>query len=90
MAGSLTRSELVHRQVDGRVVPEATARPTVDGLRSRGLLAPTDEAHGAGLPGGAWRRTTSIISSPQRLAQIEGRGNLKKRRQIDEQERKQT
>ena len=47
-AGPLTRSELAQRQVDGRVVPEAAARATVDGLRSRGLLAPADEAHGAG------------------------------------------
>ncbi|HKH54524.1 MAG TPA: hypothetical protein VKA58_03635 [Propionibacteriaceae bacterium] len=51
-AGSLSLSELVQRQVDGRVVPEAAARATVDGLLSRGLLAPADEAHGAGGPGG--------------------------------------
>jgi hypothetical protein len=49
--GPLARSELVQRQVDGRVVPEAAARATVDGLQSRGLLAPADEAHGAGGPG---------------------------------------
>jgi len=47
-AGPLARSELVRRQADGRVVPEAAARATVDGLRSRGLLAPADELSGDG------------------------------------------
>jgi hypothetical protein len=47
-AGPLPRSELVRRQVDGRVAPEAEARAAVDGLRSRGLLALADVAHGAG------------------------------------------
>ena len=88
-AGPLTRSELVHRQVDGRMVPEAAASATVDGLRPKGLLAPTDEAHGAGLPG-ALSGGARLSFRLHRLAQIEGRGNLKKRRQTDEQERKQT
>ena len=47
-AGPLARSELAQRQVKGRVVPEAAARATVDGLQSRGLLAPADDAQGAG------------------------------------------
>ncbi len=51
-AGPLARSELVQRQIDGSVVSEAAARATVDALRSRGLLAPTDELHGAGGSGG--------------------------------------
>ena len=34
------------------MVPEAAAQATVDGPRSRGLLAPADETHGAGCPGG--------------------------------------
>ena len=50
--GPLTSDELVRRQVGGRVAPEAMARAAVDGLRSRDLLAPTDETRGAGGPGG--------------------------------------
>ncbi len=46
--GPLARSALAQRQVDGRVVPEAAAWATVDGLWSRGLLAPADEVPGAG------------------------------------------
>ena len=51
-AGPLTLSELVRRQVDGRVAPEAEARAAVEGLLSRGLLVPADEARGAGGSGG--------------------------------------
>ncbi len=47
-SGPLTSSELVRRQVDGRVLSEAAARTAVDGLLSRGLLARADEARGAG------------------------------------------
>lgn len=46
-AGPLARSELVRRQVDGRVAPEVAARAAVDDLRSRGFLAPTGGAQGA-------------------------------------------
>jgi DNA-binding MarR family transcriptional regulator len=54
-AGSLTADELVRRQVDGRIVPEAAARTAVAGLLSRGLLAPTDETRGVVGPGGEGR-----------------------------------
>lgn len=50
--GPLTPDELVRRQVNGRVAPEAAARSAVDGLLSRGLLVPTDGIGGAGVPGG--------------------------------------
>jgi hypothetical protein len=49
--GPLIAGELVRRQVVGRVVSEAEARAAVDGLLSRGLLAPADEVHGTGGPG---------------------------------------
>jgi hypothetical protein len=49
--GPLTAGELVRRQVDGRVAPEAGARAAVDGLLSRGLLAPVHDARGMGRPG---------------------------------------
>lgn len=39
----LARSELVRRQVDGRVAHEDVAQATVDGLRSGKLLAPVDD-----------------------------------------------
>jgi hypothetical protein len=51
-AGSLSADELVRRQVDGRVAPEAAARGAVDGLLSRSLLAPADETRGVGGSGG--------------------------------------
>jgi len=51
-AGPLARGELVRRQVDGRVAAEAKARAAVDGLLSRGLLAPNERARGAGGPYG--------------------------------------
>ena len=51
-AGPLTPDELVRRQVDSRIAPEAGARAAVDGLLSRGLLAPADDARGAGGPDG--------------------------------------
>lgn len=53
--GPLAGDALVHRQVDGHVVPDAAAaQATIDGLRSTGLLAPTptSEAHSTGGPGG--------------------------------------
>ena len=43
-AEPFTLSELVRRQVDGRVASEIAARAAVSGLRSRGLLAPADGA----------------------------------------------
>ena len=45
-AGLLAGSELIQRQVDGRVAPEAAARTTVDGLRASGLIATADETDG--------------------------------------------
>ena len=48
----LTLSELVRRQVDGRVAPESAARAAVSGLQSRGLLAPAYGVQGADRPGG--------------------------------------
>jgi DNA-binding MarR family transcriptional regulator len=45
-AAPLTRSELVRRQVNGRVAPGVEARAAVDGLLLRGLLAPADGAQG--------------------------------------------
>lgn len=51
-AGPLTPSELVRRQVDGRVAPEATARNAVDGLLSRGLLVPAGGTQSRGRPAG--------------------------------------
>lgn len=50
-AGPLATGELVRRQVDGRVAPEAGARAAVDGLLSRGLLAPADDTRGVGRQG---------------------------------------
>jgi hypothetical protein len=51
-AGPLTPDELVRRQVDGRIAPEASARTAVERLLSRGLLAPAHGAHGASEAGG--------------------------------------
>ena len=51
-AGPLTPDELVRRQLNGRVAAEAEARASVDGLLSRGLLAPAGESHGTSGPGG--------------------------------------
>ncbi len=51
-AGPLNVGELVRRQVNGRVAPEAEARAAVAGLLSRGLLVPVDGIGGAGAPGG--------------------------------------
>jgi hypothetical protein len=45
-AGLLAGSELIQRQVDGRVAPEAAARTSVDGLRTSGLIATADETAG--------------------------------------------
>lgn len=51
-SGPLTPDELVRRQVNGRVAPRAGARAAVDGLLSRGLLAPAGENHGTSEPDG--------------------------------------
>lgn len=40
-SGPLTLAELVRRQVDGRVAPEAEARAAVDGLLSRSAFLTT-------------------------------------------------
>ena len=40
--GPLAPDELVRRQLNGRVAPEAAARDAVEGLLSRGLLAPVN------------------------------------------------
>lgn len=45
-ANQLAASELVQRQVDGHVAPEAAASATVDGLRTSGLIATAGESAG--------------------------------------------
>lgn len=63
-AAPLARSELVRRRVDGRVAPGVEARAAVDGLLSRGLLAPADGAQGGVGPDGTGKRIP--VSSPRR------------------------
>lgn len=45
-AGPLPRSELISRQVDGRVTSDDEAEAVIAGLRSSGLVAPADQRAG--------------------------------------------